>query len=868
MSPLTFALQALLARHESYMASAEQDRAELNARLEQVETENAALEAKNSLTIEENRALLDQLEHLNTTVSDSEAKIRGLETSLHASQETVQQLESAVERADEMERHIAVLESEQAALQSSLTQSEEEMRSAAYRWKQAQRGVVDLQAQVERMEKQAEEDRERHAEAMERLEKQRAREKELHTAAGRLKGAAAARSMADGKGGGGSSSSGVVSHFVRDLLQDNANLQIGVAELRELLSNSHDEIQALREQLYFHQPVGNESGTPSNLKSELEPPPPVPSQASGTSQELHVHHHYHVGGPSTPKKPKKKKPPFNPARFSTPDLPAPPNPPFGWRPNRSCTTPGMLSHHPPRGSVSALSASSTRWSVSSDSQSDLMSIASSPHSNLTNSIFDRRISESSVPTSPTTTADPSSPSPKASRQKNSASVFLGAGSPTPRSLFPQERYQASSLNALPQLPLASEALEDRIRLSGLEPSDSGPTHDKRPSSGDSPSPAPDDRSDFTVRLAATPGREEFANPNKKRLLDKSSPAQNAYEPRCGGGNDSRVSGKSTPTKAAAGPDSEPETDNDYFDPYKATVPRGLRRVVSHESIMSLSNGLDVHTLKTRPSQLALRPMAASTTGTTGISTITATPTLSRARDEGKRGSVILRDNLDLAGLGLSVPRNREGARATSGSTPSPANRGAGPASRISSTGTKALGKLVFWKKTRSNKDDQNNATPSQTPPATESSDLPAATMQITDLADRPAPTDLTSSTPATTVTPSAPIPTPPPTLTVTPSYTTGLSPPQNSHPSADLAKSSTTSIATTATAATASTSHSKKSTYDWGSSTRAPGVNQPGSVPIPGFLEYWAAHQRYGPSSKVSPGVIDREALRDGLDGS
>ena len=76
--------------------------------------------------------------------------------------------------------------------------------------------------------------------------------------------------------------------------------------------------------------------------------------------------------------------------------------------------------------------------------------------------------------------------------------------------------------------------------------------------------------------------------------------------------------------------------------------RRLRRRVSHESVIQLSNGLDVHTLKCRPSQLSLRhfgipvPAAASP----DISVVTAHPTLLRGPGSGgKRGSVILRDTI-------------------------------------------------------------------------------------------------------------------------------------------------------------------------------------------------------------------------------
>ncbi|RYP11843.1 hypothetical protein DL765_007560 [Monosporascus sp. GIB2] len=294
--------QALLARHEAYMADAERDRRELTTRIEQLEMDNKELEVRNARTIEDNRNLLDQLEALNSTVNDSEGRIKSLEATLLFSQQTIRRLEGETARAEALERQLMLLEQEQADLQNNLSLSRDEARSAVSRWKRAEREINDLQEQLERIEREARREREHHAEMMSRIEKQREMEKELNTAAGRLKGAAAIKSIDYGKNG-----SNVVSHFVRDLLQDNANLQHGIAELREMLLNSHDEIQALRDQLVYHQPLGEggESSTPT-LKAELEPLSSPKAPSPRVSQEFHIHHHYHVSK-SEAKKPRRKR---------------------------------------------------------------------------------------------------------------------------------------------------------------------------------------------------------------------------------------------------------------------------------------------------------------------------------------------------------------------------------------------------------------------------------------------------------------------------------------------------------------------------------------------------------------------------------
>jgi len=180
------------------MADAERDRLNLSSRIEQLEMAKQELEAENALKIEENRNLLDQLELMNNSVSESDTKIKTLEASLLSSQQAVRRLESAVLRAEDAERHIHLLELEQDDLYHELRSSKEDARSHAQRCKEAQRGIMDMQDQLERMEEEAREERERHAEIMGRMERQRKVEQQLNTAAGRLKGAAASKPLRQG----------------------------------------------------------------------------------------------------------------------------------------------------------------------------------------------------------------------------------------------------------------------------------------------------------------------------------------------------------------------------------------------------------------------------------------------------------------------------------------------------------------------------------------------------------------------------------------------------------------------------------------------------------------------------------------------
>lgn len=632
---LTFALQALLARHEAYMASAERDRFEMQSRIEQLETEKRTLEAENARTIQENRALLDQLESFNNSVIDSETQIRSLEATLQSSEQAIRKLQGAEARATAMEDQIADLEAEQDALRNTLVTTEGEAKSAMQRWRRAEKGISDLQEKLERIEREAYEERERHAQVLARMEKQRSMEKDLNTAAGRLKGAAAAKTIGD-SGNGGT----VVSHFVRDLLQDNANLQVGMAELRELLLNSNDEIQHLREQLIFHQPVeGKENSAASTLRAELdsdeiEPQSPTSPKspqrsrpAASVSQELHIHHHYHVAKPAEPKKPKKKRQNlvpnvFNPSRNFAPSSPPSPGLPH-WR------------SHSVRDSIST--AASTRWSVFSEQPSDFApsSVPSSPVSNRRGSIFDRTGHDTSYPTSPVTSIDPASPAwTRHKKQPSDASRRMFS---TPRPLF---------LDDLPE---------------------------------DGQSPA-----------------KRFGNGNSSKLRENLPTIMTTSEdgPRRTslGVSDEELMADSTGSGDAAA------NVRFYDDSYHTSSRPRLHRAASSESIMSLTGGLDIHTLKTRPSQLAIRPLGAAMADTE-LSAVTARPTIAR----GRSGSNSLRDK-------LSSPNLRVGDRSASASLALSSLAGTTEVPQRSAS-SNGFGKLVGWRPWANKGPDSSSNTP-------------------------------------------------------------------------------------------------------------------------------------------------------------
>lgn len=502
---LLFSLQALLVRHEAYIVEAEESRRQMSFRIDSLENDKRNLEAENARTVQENRDLLNHLEQLNGAIAESESRAGSLEATLQGTLLEMKRLDSLASRTHDLEAQLAVLEKEQDDLRETVVVTEAESRTAVRRWREAERRLGEVQDQLERIEREASEEKLRHEEVFRRMERQKLVDKAIQNAgSGKV-----VANTAQGKEG-----TNVVSHFVKDILQDNVNLQMGIVELRDMLTTSNDEVQKLRDQLMAHQPVGDgvadENAAPVSLAAELTVKEPL-----SLSQELHVHHHYHAPARKEESRrvvPKRKR-------------------------NVSITTPARLNSrgHSTRQSPTSIAAtilsqtSSTipsprttnRWST----QSEFASTApSSPTSNYRNSfLFDRmsidQNTDYSRPTSPGSSNDPLSPSVKAMHRRRPSDFSMHS--------FKAQMFETGTIH---------------------EEEDNDVSH--------------------------IPELEEW--PKSHHISQDDS-------------NFDLNSGHSA----------------NGFDPYASyhSSPK-LRRPRSHESIISVS-GIDIHTLKSRPSQLTI-----------------------------------------------------------------------------------------------------------------------------------------------------------------------------------------------------------------------------------------------------------------------
>jgi hypothetical protein len=407
-SGLTFALQALLNRHETYINESQQEHERLTSYVAKLESDRTTLLSANEKIVEENRQLLTQLEVANTSLKDSDSHVKSLEALLRECEVEVRRLAGLSRRTEELELKILDLERERLVMSRQTDDAREESRSTIKRWRESEVKLRQLESEMERIEWDAKKDKERYEEIIARLERERALERELGGAEGRLKGAAALRGL-----NGSGKSTTAVSHFVRDILQDNANLQAGIAELRELLQTSNEEVQNLREQVLQHQPLDSGEGQTLSRSVSLSEQIEWSQPTSNVQQSVHVHHHYHAKLGKRDRTPTVRRPGRKRASVglgilpSTPESSAPSTPIVA--PHRYVSSPILPTslHHP--------QPLRNRWSVQSTATASSMasSFPSSPRSYFeqTGSIFDRLEAgeESSRPTSPESSVIPASP---------------------------------------------------------------------------------------------------------------------------------------------------------------------------------------------------------------------------------------------------------------------------------------------------------------------------------------------------------------------------------------------------------------------------------------------------------------------------
>lgn len=278
---LTWSLQALLDRHESYVSIAENEKSALQTTVTNLESTNSDLRDNNARVLSENKELLEQLDSLNAALEASDSYIKSLTATLQSTQHEFNRLKILAARAETFEDQISKLEQEQEVLMHTLNTSVEEERATTQRWRNSQRTIAELQHQVEALEDENRMDKKRHAEILDRHR----RRTDIQDAIKASRNNASRQNNNQG--------SEVVSAFVQEMLEDNTKLQLSVAELREMLAQSQDETEQLRTQISDSQPLPTFTSDAVNTPAPQSLGAELGDHERSMSQELHVHHHFH-----------------------------------------------------------------------------------------------------------------------------------------------------------------------------------------------------------------------------------------------------------------------------------------------------------------------------------------------------------------------------------------------------------------------------------------------------------------------------------------------------------------------------------------------------------------------------------------------
>ncbi|TGZ77693.1 hypothetical protein EX30DRAFT_374480 [Ascodesmis nigricans] len=379
--------KAMLREKEDSKMEAEKREQDLLAHIDNLEHQSARLENANVDILAQNRMLRQNLEDLEADMKMSETKVKEMQEALDETHAELSRVAARAARADVLEARLSILENEQEELRNTIITTREEERAATARWRKSERALQELEEQLERITHEHAMEKARSRNILERLEQQQ-RSTSVTT---RTSGSTAASCVP------GAYEKASMSRFVKEILAENGHLQIGIAELRELLAASQEEVKNLRDK------IENNLTSPPNtpaidlhrqpLSMELERTP------TGSVQTVVHHHHYHpppvkekltIAVRPTTRRTNRRRKPF-------------PSTDFG--PSSANRLPGAgLNNSPPTPNPFA-----KRWSHASKASTSSTvpsSFPTSPSSTYQASIFDRFDTEDSRPTSAGSDFDP------------------------------------------------------------------------------------------------------------------------------------------------------------------------------------------------------------------------------------------------------------------------------------------------------------------------------------------------------------------------------------------------------------------------------------------------------------------------------
>lgn len=233
--------QAILVRHQGYIATAEKEKAEristINTLKERINLANLDI----SKSTANNAQLVKQVSVVSESLFVSEAKVEQLTRTLQDQHSQLVKANNSAAKTESLESQISILESTRETLQQECQMAVREKRLAEARWRKTERKLEKLTLQYERLEE----------EAVDGID---------------LSGQVNSNSPNE--------PATPMQEFIKTLLQENSALEATAFDLREQLAASKEELKDLRNQLKQVSRTGY---------SEAD-----------SQREVHHHHHFHV----------------------------------------------------------------------------------------------------------------------------------------------------------------------------------------------------------------------------------------------------------------------------------------------------------------------------------------------------------------------------------------------------------------------------------------------------------------------------------------------------------------------------------------------------------------------------------------------
>lgn len=233
--------QAILVRHQDYIATAENEKAEristINTLKERINLANFDI----SKSTASNAQLVKQVSVVSESLFVSEAKVEQLTRTLQDQHSQLVKANNSAAKTESLESQISILESARETLQQECQMAVREKRLAEARWRKTERKLEKLTVQYERLEE----------EAVDGIDP-----------------------SVQGKSSSPNEPATPMQDFIKTLLQENASLEATAFDLREQLAASKEELKDLRNQLKQVSRTGYAE--------------------TDSQREVHHHHHFHV----------------------------------------------------------------------------------------------------------------------------------------------------------------------------------------------------------------------------------------------------------------------------------------------------------------------------------------------------------------------------------------------------------------------------------------------------------------------------------------------------------------------------------------------------------------------------------------------